>query len=225
VIPSISVLTPVHDGAAFLGEALASARAQTWPPGEIIVVDDGSRDASPAIAESFPGVRCVRTAHAGVAAARNRALAEARGEFIAFLDADDVWTQDKLEAQVGHMLAHPDLGVTFTHQTVVLEPGVARPFWLAAADVGRDLPVMGTCSMVARRDTFERVGGFDEARRTSEDTDWIVRALAAGVQLAMLPRPLLRRRIHGRNLSADAPLFRRELFALLHAHIRRRRSP
>jgi glycosyltransferase involved in cell wall biosynthesis len=222
--PTISVLTPVFDGARFLGEALASARAQTWAPHEIIVVDDGSGDDSAAVAEAVPGVRCVRMEHGGVAAARNRALAEAGGELVAFLDADDVWMPEKLEVQVGFMLAHPEVGVTFTHQVVTLEPGAPRPFWLAEADIGRELPVMGTCSLVARRETFARVGPFDVARRTSEDTDWIVRAIAAGVQLAMVPRPLLRRRIHGNNLSADGPLFRKELFALLRAHIARTRG-
>jgi glycosyltransferase involved in cell wall biosynthesis len=224
VIPSISVLTPVYDGARFLADALASARAQTWPAAEIIVVDDGSRDDSAAIAAATPGVTCIRAVHAGVAAARNRALAAAHGDFIAFLDADDLWTADKLEVQVGHMLEHPELGFTFTAQEVMLEPGVARPFWLRAADIGRPLPFIGTGSMVMRRSVFELVGSFDIARQSAEDTDWVVRAIAAAVPMALLPHPLLRRRIHGANLSADLPLHQRELFALLRAQIARRRA-
>jgi GT2 family glycosyltransferase len=92
--------------------------------------------------------------------------------------------------------------------------------------VGHALPVMATCTLVARREVFDEVGLFDVALRSSEDTDWIVRAIAAGVESAMVPRPLLRRRIHGANLSTEAPLDRRQLFGLLRAQIaRRRREP
>jgi GT2 family glycosyltransferase len=84
--------------------------------------------------------------------------------------------------------------------------------------------VVGTCSLVARREVFARIGGFDPARRVAEDTDWVVRAIGASVTMVMVPRPLLRRRIHGANLSCDAPLQRRELFALLRRQTARRRA-
>src|SRR5579862_3732371 len=102
--PVVSVIVPVRDGAQFIGDALDSVRAQTYRQLEIIVVDDGSRDATPHVVESRmardPRLRLIRQANQGVAAARNRALVDARGEFIAPLDADDLWDPTKIERQV-----------------------------------------------------------------------------------------------------------------------------
>ena len=103
-LPLISVIVPVHNGERFLSETLVSALSQTFPDFELIIVDDGSSDRSPRLIEDFLArdarVRAARQLNSGVAAARNRGIAEARGEFIATLDADDLWRPQKLEKQV-----------------------------------------------------------------------------------------------------------------------------
>mgnify|MGYP001384992243 CR=1 FL=1 len=226
---TVSVLVPVWNNARFLREALESALAQTRPADEIIVVDDGSDDDSAAIAESLsgavPAVRCIREPHRGVSAARNSALAAARGDFIAWLDSDDRWTVDKLAVQIDYMLAHPEVGVSFTRQRLCYEPGIERPSWALRQELDESVgaPPIGTCSLVARRALFERVGGFDVARARGEDIDWLMRALAAGESFGVVEAPLLLRRVHANNVSTMMPAPPFEVLRLLRAAIGRKR--
>src|SRR5262245_10754564 len=99
--PLVSCIVPVYNGEAFLGEALASIRAQRHRPIEILVVDDGSTDGTAAVVMAADaGIRYMRQDNAGGAAARNRGIGMARGTFVAFLDADDLWPPEKLERQI-----------------------------------------------------------------------------------------------------------------------------
>src|SRR5262249_49148666 len=111
----VSVVIPAYNCAPLVREAIASALAQTAPPFEILVIDDGSTDDSRAlIAEFGSPVRYVWKPNGGVSSARNRGLAEARGDLIAFLDADDLWHPDKLRRQVEVLLERPELGMLGT---------------------------------------------------------------------------------------------------------------
>ena len=111
---TVSVLIPCYNREGSLPAAIESASAQSAPPAEIVVVDDGSTDGSAAVAEGFgPPVRVVRQANGGAAAARNRGLAECRGEWVAFLDSDDIWAPDKLERQLAAAAAVPDADLVF----------------------------------------------------------------------------------------------------------------
>src|SRR5512143_3730544 len=108
--PLVSVVMPVYNGARYLRQALESALAQTYRPLEIVVVDDGSTDETPAILAEFgTRIRALRQPNSGSAAARNAALDAARGELIAFLDADDLWLPQKLAVQVEYLREHPDV--------------------------------------------------------------------------------------------------------------------
>src|SRR4051812_47321404 len=104
--PLVSILVPAYNAAATLSESLASALSQTWPHTEIIVVDDGSQDHSVAVARAFEGprVRIIRQSHQGAAAARNTALEASRGEFIQWLDADDVLGSEKVAEQLAALI-------------------------------------------------------------------------------------------------------------------------
>ncbi|MCB9689400.1 MAG: glycosyltransferase family 2 protein [Alphaproteobacteria bacterium] len=108
--PTFSVVIPLYDKAAYIARTLAGVLAQTWADLEVVVVDDGSTDAGPDIVAAIddPRVRLVRQANAGVSAARNRGIEEARGTWIAFLDADDEWLPEKLERHHALHAAHPD---------------------------------------------------------------------------------------------------------------------
>ena len=222
------MLVAVWNRARFLRAALDSAFAQTRAAHEIIVVDDGSSDESAAIAESYigttPSLRCIREVHRGCAPTRNTALTYATGELVAWLDADDIWTPDKLEVQAGYMDAHPDVGMTFTHQRLIFEAGVERPYWVRDEMVGADSPVVGTCSMMARTHLFPLVGEFDLSKTPSDDTDWIFRAKQAGVAELTLPETLLLRRVHAENLSTVKPLSEPLMLEMLRGAIARRRG-
>ncbi|HWO47940.1 MAG TPA: glycosyltransferase family A protein, partial [Solirubrobacterales bacterium] len=106
--PLVSVVIPCWNQAHYLGEAIESALSQSYPSLEVIVVDDGSEDNSAAVAARFPGVRCLRQGNSGVAAARNRGLAEAGGEYAVFLDADDRLLPDALAVGVRELEARPE---------------------------------------------------------------------------------------------------------------------
>jgi glycosyltransferase involved in cell wall biosynthesis len=189
-----SLVIAAYNAEATLGEALASALAQDYEPLEVMLVDDGSTDGTAAVAAGFPSVRCIQQPNAGPSAARNRGLREAHGEFVGFLDADDVAPPDKLSRQVGYLLEHTDVGCVLGRQEL-LAGSEAPP-----ADTG--VPLM---SLVARRRILIDAGGFDEELRHAEDRDLLVRLRERGVRIEFLPDVVLLRRFHGANLSSAPP--------------------
>ena len=113
----VSVVIPCHNAARFVGETLTSVMQQTYPAYEVLVIDDGSADDSAAIAESYgPSVRVIRQPNQGESIARNRGIQEARGEWIAFLDADDLWSPTKLQQQMEHLDRHYLASCTGAHR-------------------------------------------------------------------------------------------------------------
>lgn len=113
--PTVSVVIPCYNGATFLRETLDSVLAQTYPVMEVLVIDDGSTDDSATIAESYgPPIRVIRQPNQGESVARNRGIDEARGDWIAFLDADDLWFEDKLHKQIAFTKIHPEIRCVHT---------------------------------------------------------------------------------------------------------------
>lgn len=219
----VSVVMPVYEGERWLAEAIESVLGQTYPSVELIAVDDGSTDGSAAILARYPLVTTTRQANAGCGVARNRGIAAARGAFLAFIDQDDRWTPDKLTDQVEHLRQHPELGYVLGNQRMFLEPGYARPAWLAAELLERPHAGYLPGTLLVRRATLDEVGHFDPAVRLGSDVDWFVRANEAGVRMEVIDSIVMEKRIHGDNLSAD-PGSSDELFRMLHASIRRRRA-
>jgi glycosyltransferase involved in cell wall biosynthesis len=222
--PLVSVIIPVYNGARFLRAALESVFAQTHRPIEVIVVDDGSADDSGGIAQSFPDVRYMRQENQGVAAARNNGIEAARGEFFAFLDQDDLWTSEKLRLQIEHLLNHPEVGYTLSHQQFFLEPGTTLPAWfrkelLTSVHTGW---VLGT--LVVRRTAFEQIGNFATGYSAANDSDWFFRAKAAEIPMAVVPELLLLKRIHESNDSGRAKEILSELLKVVKSSLDRHRS-
>jgi glycosyltransferase involved in cell wall biosynthesis len=203
--PLVSVIVPVYNGAAYLSEALASVRAQTYSPVELIVVDDGSIDASPEIAASYRPARRVRQAHQGVTVARNHGLTLSSGVLIAFLDQDDWWEPAKLRRQVAYLAEHSDVDYVTTRQRFFLSPGMGTPVWLRPELLEDDQPGSAPSTLLARRALFERVGPFDPQAADSSDLDWFRRAQAAAVQGYEVPEMLTHKRVHADNFSRLAP--------------------
>jgi glycosyltransferase involved in cell wall biosynthesis len=222
----VSVIVPVHNGAEFLEEALAAIAAQTHPVVELVVVDDGSTDASVAIATRFlatvpRGALVPRATTAGVAAARNDGVRRASSDLIAFCDQDDVWLPDKLARQLAHLDAHPDHAVVMVRQVPFLDGVDEFPPWLLPDRVYGDLGGVLPCTALVRREAFETVGGFDETKSGVDDFDWLVRARHAGIGVAVWPEVLVRRRLHRGNESHDVARMRAGLFQALR-DVRRR---
>ena len=205
----VSVITPFFNAAPHLAEAIDSVLAQAHRPLELLLVDDGSTDGSLAVARRLAGtsedVRLLRLArNLGPAAARNAALRQARGTYLTFLDADDLMLPDRLAFQIEYLRAHPDVDVVVGAAECVLEPGVDPPPWLQGPAAARRYRYPYSMTMLAPREVFDRVGPFDPSYRVGEDTEWMFRAVAAGMVIAKLDRVLIHRRIHGANLTYRA---------------------
>ncbi len=225
--PLVSCIVPVFNGEAYLGEALDSILAQTWRPLEIIVVDDGSTDGSAALAEAYGAVvRVIKQANAGCAAARNAGLAAATGDFVAFLDADDVWHPEKLNRQMARFEARPDLDYTVTH---------VQNFWQDDAREEEELhrgqkrsqPIPGYVhgTLLCRRGSFDTLGPFETGVNHGDAVVWFLRARESGAKGELLADVLMRRRLHAGNRSRIYAQRSRDTFvAILKQSLDRKRA-
>jgi glycosyltransferase involved in cell wall biosynthesis len=205
--PRVSVLMPVYDGERFLAEAIESVLAQSYTAFELLVVDDGSRDASLAIAERYaradPRVRVLRNErNLGIVKTRNRAFAEAdpRSEFFALFDADDVCLPERFALQVAFLDAHPDHALVGGNTLIIDERGRVvgrRAYPSSHADIARVItrynPIAQPNCML-RRSAVEAVGAYDERYARCQDYDLWLR-VAARFKLANLPEFTLKYRI------------------------------
>jgi glycosyltransferase involved in cell wall biosynthesis len=215
--PRVSAILPVFNGRSFLLGAVRSVLAQTLPPRELIVVDDGSTDGSleelEGLAAPFP-VRVLRQANAGQSAARNAAARIAQGELLAFLDQDDQWLPNHLEELVVPF-ADPAVGWVYSDfdeidlhghlvtRAFIRVQGIRHPKSTIYECVVGDLMVLPSASVV-RRTAFEQAGGFDEALSGYEDDDLFVRFFRLGWEHVFLDRPLVRFRVHAAGSSASS---------------------
>ena len=210
---SISVVIPAYNASSFLAATLNSILAQTLPADEILVIDDGSKDDTADIAASFgPPVRVIRRANAGQASSRNFGVQQASSEWIAFLDADDLWEPAKLARQIEELARNPaaDLcysgRVEFTEHQGVLQRGhvmpVPPPANLRKALL-RNTTFMPS-STILRRSTFLAAGGFNAQYKILEDWDLWLRLLRDGTVFAACLEPLLLYRIHLNSVSHNA---------------------
>ena len=210
--PRVSIVLATHDGARFLPEALASVQAQTFGDWELVLVDDGSTDDTPAIvarAAADPRVRPLAGPRRERCAARNRGIAEARAAFVAFLDADDAWAPEKLARQVAALDAEPAAALCYTIARYVDATGrplaVRRPPEPLA---GRIFPAlvranrMILSSVVVRRTALDAAGGFDETMPTIGCEDWdLWLRIARRAPVAVVAEELTRYRVHGANTA------------------------
>ena len=219
--PRISAILPVYNGRRFLRGAVASVLAQSLPPCELIVVDDGSTDGSLAELENLPPppfpVRVLRQENAGQSAARNLAARRAEGELLAFLDQDDQWHPRHLEELAAPLLADAaagwaycdfdemDLAGNLVTRAFLRAKGVVHPKRTVFECVAGDLMVLPSASVI-RRSAFEQAGGFDETLSGYEDDDLFVRFFRLGWDQVFVDRPLLRFRVHSAG-SSTSPRF------------------
>jgi len=212
---NISVIIPAYKATKTIDRALSSVASQTVKPVEVIVVDDGSEDGTFEAAENFrnrlPGVnlKVIRQQNLGAGAARNRAITEATGDWLAFLDADDEWMPEKLATSVqalkDHnlvMSAHNYIAVSGSEEALV--DCAAR--YNAAKDPYRDLYRKGflaTSTIVVRRDAVQAAGGFDATLATAQDFDlWLKVLEKEGVKFRVDPPSLTRYHVTAGSITS-----------------------
>jgi glycosyltransferase involved in cell wall biosynthesis len=222
---SVSVVVPVYNRERYLRESLDSVLTQGAVVSEIVVVDDGSTDGSVAVAESYgPPVRCVVQKNAGAASARNRGVQQATGEYIAFLDSDDIWMPGKLAAQLRAFADKPELDIVFGETEQFISPELDEETRRRLQCPAGAMPGYLVGAMLAKRTVFDRVGSFDTQWHVGEFIDWYVRARETGIRSAMLPVLVLRRRLHGTNTMITQRDSQRDYLRIVKASLDRRRS-
>lgn len=195
--PLISVVIPVYNAERFIEEAVESVFAQGHPHIEVIVVNDGSTDATAARLAGFGNkIKVIEQENKGQAVARNRGLAVARGEFIGLLDADDMWTPDHVSSLLPLLTNSPE---------VMAARGQVRYVRFDGGEVSKETPplfleaLVGAC--LYRAELFDRIGNFDETMRSGEDFDWHIRFSESGLEEKRVEKVTLLYRRHENNLT------------------------
>jgi len=207
--PTFSVVIPSFQAAATVGDAIGSALAQTMAPHEVIVVDDGSTDGTTVVLDTFTErIIRLRQENRGPSAARNAGIACATGDFVAFLDADDVFEPERLEALRELSVARPDLDILATDACFELEGKSVGKFFdrTPFATERQNLEIFERCFLACpavRRESITMVGGFEETLRIAEDWECWIRLFHAGFIAGCVDEPLLRYRVGRSSLTSD----------------------
>jgi glycosyltransferase involved in cell wall biosynthesis len=196
----VSVVIPAHNSRRYIVETLDSILAQRHRPLEILVVDDGSTDSTAQIVRGYaPEIRLIEQQQRGHPAARNTGIRAAAGEFLAFLDHDDLWSPDKLERQMASFERNPALDLVFGHIRNFFTPEMPPEERKRVAVPLQPLPGLLQGAMLSRRRSFHQVGLFSEERAIGDFLDWYGRAILARMNVQMLPETVVYRRIHANN--------------------------
>jgi len=223
--PAVSVVIPVYNGERYLGEAVESVLAQTYDDFEIIVVDDGSTDGTVSVAEGFGDrVTIVSQERGGAGAARNRGCALARGRFLAFLDADDLWLPNKLEVQRLAFERDAGLDVVFGLLEQFRSPGLPPDPALDTSMMDKPFAGYLPSAVMIRTEAFARVGDFVEDMRVGEFIDWYMRAEEQGLRMHLVRVVVTRRRIHSSNVGIRERDAKIDYLKILKSALDRRRS-
>ncbi len=220
--PLVSVIIPVYNCEKYLAEAIESVLAQTYRPIEVVVVDDGSTDGSADIARRFGYVRYYFQSHSGIGAARNRGIDLSQGRFLAFLDADDLWVEDKLARQMAILEDYPDLAIVFGHVKQFISPELDEGIEKIKCP-NELMPGYIAGAMLIRRGAFLRVGSFEATWQVGEFIDWYLKAMERGLKSLMIPEVVLKRRLHNTNTVIREHKSQTDYIRILKASLDRRR--
>ncbi|HXA18216.1 MAG TPA: glycosyltransferase family A protein [Thermoanaerobaculia bacterium] len=223
-VTTISVIIPTYNYGRFLCDAIDSALAQTCPALEVIVVDDGSTDDTPRILADYGGrIRVIHQKNLGVSAARNAGITAARGEYLSFLDSDDIWRPRKLECDVARLAADPTLGMvhcgaeTFDNSGRTLSISLTGlEGWIALDLLRLDREVIAApgSNVTVRRAAAEEAGGYDPGLQQAEDWDFCYR-IACRYRAGFVPEVLVRYRQHGSGNHHNIPRMEKNMLKAL----------
>lgn len=225
--PTVSVIIPTYNHRRYVEETLASVFAQSFSDYEVIVINDGSPDDTAQVLQPYAAagrIRYIEQTNAGQSRARNRGLEEARGEYVAFLDDDDLWMPDKLEWQVASLRGDPKLGVVFGGNEGFSEGGAWMPPQRYVQsriyrfeDFMLPNPILSPGQALMRTDVVRGVGGFDATIWGADDWDLYLRLIRTATFLGD-SRVALRYRWHAANASRNSARMRRNELRVARRH-------
>jgi glycosyltransferase involved in cell wall biosynthesis len=222
---SISVIIPVYNTEKYLAQAIKSVLEQTVQPDEIIVIDDGSTDKSVEIARQFePLVRIISQANKGAGSARNVGIQEASGDFLAFLDADDFWTENKLEIQLSYLQNNPETDMVFGIVEQFVSPELPDEHKRKLILELEKMQGFLAGTMLIKKTTFLKAGIFNVQLELGEFIDWFSRAKDMGLSYHVLDAVVLKRRIHTTNMGIYKKQHLKDYTSILRAALARKRK-
>jgi glycosyltransferase involved in cell wall biosynthesis len=219
---AVSVILIVRNGEDYIGAALESVVQGEYRPSEILVIDGDSTDRTCEIARTFPLVRVVHQQTRGITDAYNEGIAAARSDTVAFISHDDLWEPDKLALQMLDLRTHPQAQYCVCMVQHFLNPGDEIPEGFRPELLQTPVTGMIMEALVARKSVFERVGSFNADFSVSSDTEWFARARDAGVPMNVVPKTLVRKRVHGSNNSIHFKNLNQLLLRAMRDSVRRK---
>jgi len=222
----ISVIIPVFNCEKYLGEAIQSVIDQTYQLYEIIVVNDGSTDKSSSVAKSFSiNVKLFNKDNGGTATAINYGVKRSKGNFLAFLDADDIWLPEKLEKQAKYLIDHPDVDCVYCNAIQFISPELDEVEKVKLECPTNPMPATTAPAIMIRKESFKKVGSLNEGLYIGEFMDWYIRSQDAGLNQYILEDVLVKRRLHIANKSrTNIEDKRRAVLKIAHAAVVKRRE-
>lgn len=217
----ISAIIPVYNGEHYVVNAIESILKQTYHNIEIIVVDDGSTDATVTLIKQFPKVKYFFKDRSGPAASRNMGVKNSSGDYLAFLDADDQWLPNKIELQIDAFSRTPELDYVLTLQQNILKAGCKKPHWLKQEFIENSV-LGGVPTLMVKRTSFDQVGFFSEECIHDSDFDWFFRAKDLRLKFEVIQSVLFHRLIHDKNYSNDVDSSNHDLILTIKRSINRK---
>jgi glycosyltransferase involved in cell wall biosynthesis len=221
--PDISVVIPVHNGERYLAESIRSVLDQGHAALELLVIDNASTDATADVARAFASIRYFQLPEKGLSKALNYGLERCRGAFLGFLDADDLWSPNRLALQLEAFARTPAVEMVFGHVEQFISPELDESAKAKLSIRDKRLPGRYRGAMLIRKDSFRKVGGFEPSVDYGEFIDWYMRAVEHQIREVMLPDVVTLRRVHGANLGYTDRHKRVEFARVLKRGLDRRR--
>ncbi len=219
----VSVIIPAYNSEKYIKEAVGSVGRQTYKNVEIIVVDDGSIDGTANVVKECSNVRYFYKDNGGISSARNMGVRESKGDYIAFLDSDDLWTPIKIESQMKTFAERSELDIVFGLVKQFISPDCDEETKNKLECPEGNMPGYLAGTMLIKKDSFLKVGFFDDKWRVGEYIDWYARAVELKLQSVMLNDIVLKRRLHGNNIGSQHRDLRTDFIKIVRASLDRKR--